>query len=347
MKYSTLGKTGIKVSKLCLGSMTWGQQNSEKEAHEQIDYALDKGINFIDTAELYAVPSSPESHGLTESFIGTWLINNKEKRKDLIIGSKVAGPSKNLAYMSNLEMGFSKERIHEAINNSLTRLQTDYIDIYYLHWPERGSNMFGQRDYVHNTQWKDNFEEVLDTLDGLKKTGKLRHYALSNETSWGVMKMGMYADKKGYDPFIAIQNPYSLLNRTYEINLSEISMREQIPLLAYSPLAMGVLTGKYHADKQDDEARLIRLKNKFPRYLSSHIFEVASKYLAIAKKYELDMTQMALAFVTQKPFVASNIFGARTMDQLMLNIDSINLTLSDEVISEIDQVHAHYPNPAP
>ena len=205
MKYSAIGKTGIKVSQLCLGSMTWGQQNSEEEAHEQIDYALDRGINFIDTAELYAVPSSPESQGLTERYIGTWIANNKEKRQDLILGSKVAGPSKNLAYMSKLEMGFSKDRIHEAIDNSLARLQTDYVDIYHLHWPERGSNMFGQRDYVHHTQWKDNFEEVLETLDGLKNAGKLRHYALSNETAWGVMKTAMHADSQGYDRFMAIK----------------------------------------------------------------------------------------------------------------------------------------------
>jgi len=347
MKYSAIGKTEIKVSQLCLGSMTWGQQNSEEEAHEQIDYALDRGINFIDTAELYAVPSSPESQGLTEKYIGTWLAKNKEKRKDLILGSKVAGPSKNLAYMSELEIGFSKDRIHEAIDNSLARLQTDYIDIYHLHWPERGSNMFGQRDYVHDTQWEDNFEEVLETLDGLKQAGKLRHYALSNETAWGVMKTAMHADAHGYDRFMAIQNPYNLLNRTYEINLSEVSIREQIPLLAYSPLAMGVLTGKYHADEPDPDARLIRFEHKFPRYKSSHILEVASKYLAIAKKNELDMTQMALAFVNQKSFVASTIFGARTMEQLKKNIDAINISLSDEVLSEIDQVHAKFPNPAP
>jgi aryl-alcohol dehydrogenase-like predicted oxidoreductase len=347
MKLNKLGNFDIEVSEIGLGSMTWGQQNSESDAHEQIDFALANGVNFIDTAELYAVPSSKETQGLTEKYIGTWIAKNQSKRSDIILGTKVVGSSRNLGYISDLPIGFSPERIEEAVENSLTRLQTDYIDIYHLHWPERGSNMFGQRDYTHNTEWQDNFVSIIETLNGLKQSGKIRHYALSNETAWGIMKTCNYADQLNVDRFVAVQNPYNLLNRTFEINLSEVSQREGIPLLAYSPLAMGMLSGKYHQDVVPDDARLKKFKERFPRYRPMMIYQVADKYLAIAKKYQISPVQMALAFVCQKDFMASAIVGATSINQLKQNIESVDLNLTSEIKKEIDEIHNLHPNPAP
>ncbi len=345
MKYNILGSTDLKVSKICLGTMTWGRQNTEQEAHEQLDYAFSRGINFIDTAEMYAVPASKESQGLTERYIGSWLTKNQHLRKDLILATKVTGPS-GMSYISDLPIGFSKERIKEAIEGSLQRLKTDYVDLYQLHWPERKSNMFGQRDYKHWDGWEDNFLEILHTLTELKTQGKIRHYGLSNETSWGVMKTAAYADTHNLERFVSIQNSYSLLNRTYEYNLSEVSQRENIPLLAYSPLAMGLLSGKYLNNANPKNARLT-LFNEYPRFKADHVSNIVERYAQIAKKHSISLTQMSLSFVNDRPFVGANIIGATTMDQLKENIDSIDLTLSNDVVAEINKCHNHYPNPTP
>jgi len=347
MRYRKLGNTDVEVSIICLGTMTFGAQNSEKEGHEQIDFALSKGVNFLDTAEMYAVPSSKETQGATEKIIGTWIYKNQSKRNQIVLASKVTGPSAGLSYISKKPLGFSKDRMTEALEASLKRLQTGYIDLYQLHWPERKSNMFGQRDYTHTTEWSDNFEGIIDVLEGFKKEGKIRHYGLSNETSWGVMKTQAYANKKKIDGFITIQNPYNLINRTFEVNLSEVAIRENIPLLAYSPLGMGMLTGKYHQQELDFENRLLKHKARFPRYHGKHVFESAGKYIHLAREIGISPSQMALAFVNDRPFICSNIIGASSLSQLEENIDSVNVHLDDSIIKEINSIHKINPSPAP
>lgn len=347
MRINKLGNTDLNVSEICLGSMTWGRQNTEGDAHQQIDFALSKGINFIDTAEMYAVPANKASFGLTEKYIGTWLSKNPSKRKDIILASKVTGPSRNLSYISDLPMGFSRERIKEALFRSLKRLQTDYIDLYQLHWPERKSNMFGQRNYVHNAEWEDNFKTVLETLNELKKTGAIRHYGLSNETPWGVMKTCNYADQLEVSRYACIQNPYNLLNRNFEHNLSEVSLRENIPLLAYSPLAMGILSGKYNLGTDKPNNRLNQFKNTYPRYSSEVASKATQAYLELAKNYNVNLTQLSLKFVTSRPFVGSNIIGATSLPQLKENIESNLVNLSNEILEDIESINNLYPNPVP
>ncbi len=347
MRYRSLGNTDLKVSIICLGTMTYGEQNTEKEAHEQINFALEKGVNFLDTAEMYAVPSNKNSQGKTEECIGSWISKNHHKRQDIIIATKVTGPSPGLQYISDIPLGFSKARILEAVDKSLERLHTDYIDLYQLHWPERKSNMFGQRDYKHYGGWENNFEKIIDTLEELKKSGKIRHYGLSNETSWGVMKNQAYAESKQAHGYISIQNAYNLLNRTFEINLAEVSIREGIPLLAYSPLGMGMLSGKYHQQDLNFENRLLKYKARFPRYHGKHVFETAGKYVKLAREIGISPTQMALAFVNDRPFICSNIIGATTINQLKENIESVDVKLDKSVLEQIDIIHNTNPNPAP
>jgi aryl-alcohol dehydrogenase-like predicted oxidoreductase len=326
MKYTHLPNTDIKVSKICLGSMTWGEQNTEAEGHAQLDYALEKGINFIDTAEMYSVPGNPKTQGSTESIIGTWLAknNNRDIRKNL---------------------NFSKEALNDALTKSLKRLQTDYLDLYQLHWPERGVNVFGVRDYTHNAEWEDNIAQVLEALGSFVKEGKIRQIGLSNETPWGLMRYCEEA-KKGAKKMITVQNAYNLLNRRDEIGLSEVLLREEVGYLAYSPLAFGVLAGKYLNNNKPENARVTLFPN-YSRYSSEQSNKATMLYNEIAKKNGISLTQMALAFVTQQPFMTSNIIGATTMNQLKENIDSIHLTLSDEIMSAINAVHAQIPNPAP
>jgi len=346
MIYNNLGDTGLRVSKICLGTMTFGEQNTEREAHEQLDNAINSGINFIDTAELYSVPGRKETQGSTERYIGTWLKDRPDREK-LIIATKVAGPSPGLAYIRN-PLNFSKEQINTALDGSLKRLQTDYIDLYQLHWPERNVNKFGVLGYKHNEneQWENNLLEVVQSLSELIKGGKIRYWGLSNETPWGVMSFLRKAEENGLPKPITIQNPYSLLNRTFEVGLAEIAVREKIGLLAYSPMAFGLLSGKYHNGSDVSNSR-IKLFPKLARYSSETAFDVANKYIRIAIKYSLKPSQMALAYVNTRPFLWSTIVGATDVEQLRENIESINITVPDECISEIEKLHNSHSNPAP
>ena len=345
MKYTTLPHTSIKVSKLCLGTMTWGNQNTQAEGFEQMDYALDRGIQFFDTAELYPVPATPERYAHTEIIIGNWFKKTGNRSK-IVLASKIVGPGSYTAHIRTT--GFKPQALKEAVNQSLQRLQTDYIDLYQLHWPERKTNTFGVRDYVHQDEdrWKDNFREVLETLDGIIKEGKVRHIGLSNEKAWGTMRYLEEAKHSGLPRMITLQNAYSLLNRTFEGDLAEISMRERIGLLAYSPMAFGVLSGKYIKKTDEKNARL-NLFPRFSRYSNPQAVQAAAAYVQLAEKNNLTPAQMALAFVTQQPFVTGTIIGATNLSQLKENIDSIAVTLSAEVLSEINNIHSRLPNPAP
>ena len=346
MKYTNLPNTDIKVSKICLGTMTFGEQNSEKEAHEQLDCALDLGVNFLDTAELYAVPSTKENNGKTEDFIGSWIAKSG-KRDKYIIATKVCGPAANRSYISE-NLNFSKERINHAINRSLRRLQTDYVDLYQLHWPERKVNSFGTLGYTHdpNDPWKDNFEEVIDTLNELVNQGKIRHWGISNETPWGTMKWLSECDRKKVERPLTIQNPYNLVNRSFEVGLAEVSMRENIGLLAYSPLAMGMLSGKYHR-KEDKPGDRLNKYDYFKRYRSQSTFEAVRQYLEIAENFDLTLTQLALGFVNTRPYLTSNIIGATSLSQLKENISTIDVEITREMERKINVVHAAISNPAP
>jgi len=344
MKYTTLPQTKIKVSKICLGTMTWGNQNTEAEGHEQLDYAFDKGVNFIDTAELYPVPAEASTSGRTSEIVGTWLKKTGNRDK-VVLGTKIAGPGDYTAHIRTT--GFGKEALKEAVNSSLKRLQTDYIDLYQLHWPERQTNTFGIRDYVHNPndKWEDNFNEILHTLQGIINEGKIHHIGLSNEKAWGTMRF--LEESKTYNlPRVStIQNAYSLLNRVFEGDMAEIAMREKIGLLAYSPLGFGVLTGKY-LNASPKNSRLT-LFPRFARYSSEQSTEATKQYMNIAKRNNLSLTQMALAYVNQQPFITSNIIGATNLNQLKENLFSINVVLSEDIIEEINSIHAIIPNPAP
>jgi len=343
MKYTILPNTDIKVSKICLGTMTWGQQNIESDGHEQMDYAFEKGVNFFDTAEAYPVPAKAETYGRTEEYIGTWFKKNLNRDK-IILASKVAGPGDYTAHIR--KTGFSKNAITEALHGSLKRLQTDYIDLYQLHWPERPVNCFGIRDYPYqaDTKWEDNFKEILETLNEFIKQGKIRNIGLSNESPWGTMRYLEESKDNNLPRPITIQNAYSLLHRTFEAGLSEISLKENIGLLPYSPLGFGVLSGKYLNGLPKDSR--IALFPNYNRYNTPESTLAVKKYLDIAEKYDLTLTQLSLAFVNQLPFVTSNIIGATKMSQLEENIGSININLSEEIIKEINAVHAVMPNPA-
>ena len=345
MKYTTLPSTAIKVSKICLGSMTWGNQNTEAEGHAQMDFALDQGVNFFDTAELYPVPANAETQGLTSKYIGTWLKKNNTRDK-VIIASKIAGIGDYTAHIRTA--GFSAKTIKEAIDLELGRLQTDYIDLYQLHWPERHTNTFGVRDFKPspNDPWVDNFNAVLHALESFVKAGKIRAIGISNEKAWGTMRYVEEIRKDSLTPISTAQNAYSLLNRTYEGDLAEVSLREDIGLLAYSPLAFGVLSGKYIEGTAADNARL-KLFPRFARYSSAQSTEATKQYLTLAQDLGISLTTLALAFVNQRPFVTSNIIVATNLDQLKENIESINTEFSQETLDRIDAIHAGIPNPAP
>lgn len=344
MKYTQLPNTDLEVSKICLGSMTWGQQNTEAEGHEQIEYALDQGVNFIDTAEMYSVPAKPETQGSTEKIIGSW-IKKTGRREDVIIASKVAGPAEMVAHIRP-DLGFHKKAIEEAIHKSLERLQTDYIDLYQLHWPERNTNYFGQLGYEHDhdEEWEDNFREILEDLKHFVLQGKIRHIGLSNETPFGLMRF-LEESKNDLPRVVSVQNPYNLLNRKDEIGLTEVCLREKVGLLPYSPLGMGTLTGK-HLDGIQKNSRL-DLFPQYKRYSNPEAVEATRRYKVLADRHGLSLTHLALAFVNQQPFVSSNIIGATSIDQLKENIESINVELSAEILKEIDEIHNSIPNPAP
>ena len=346
MKYTTLPNTDTKVSKICLGTMTWGNQNTEAEGHEQMDYALENGVNFFDAAELYPVPATAETYGETEKIIGTWFKKTGNRDK-VVLTSKIAGGGDYTAHIR--KDGFSKRAITEALENSLQRLQTDYIDLYQLHWPSRGVNCFGVRDYPYKTATKEaeNHLEILEALNDFIKQGKIKHIGLSNETPWGTMKYLQASEQYNLPKPVTIQNSYSLIHRAYEVGLSEVSMRENIGLLAYSPLAQGVLSGKYLDGNLPEGARGTLFPRFIARYRNEGSETAVIKYLEIAKKNNLTLTELSLAFINQLPFVTSNIIGATKMSQLKENINSININLSDEILKEIEAVHEEIPNPAP
>lgn len=325
--------------------MTWGNQNTQDEGFSQMDLALEKGVNFFDVAELYPVPATAETYAETERIIGNWFTKTGQRDK-VVLASKIAGPGD---YTSHIRTsGFSKEALNEAVNDSLKRLQTDYLDLYQLHWPERATKMFGVRDYTHNAneQWEDNFNEVLHSLDEIIKSGKIRHVGISNEGAWGTMRYLQESKQHNLPRMVTIQNAYSLLCRPFEGDLAEVAHRENIGLLAYSPMAFGVLSGKYVKGTAADNARL-KLFPRFARYSSEKATEATKRYLKIAEDNGMSLAQMALAFVNERPFLTSNIIGATNLKQLDENIDSINISLSEEVMDAINAVHAEIPNPAP
>ena len=342
MKYRKLGDTSLNVSLICLGTMSFGEQNTEKDAHEQLTFALDHGVNFIDTAEMYAIPPKESTQGLTEKYIGSWVKKNLNRDK-YIIATKVAGPG--MEYIRG-GTNLSKEHVTQAIDASLKRLNTDYIDLYQVHWPERKSNYFGQLGYTQSEDIGIAIEETLSALHDAIKAGKIRYVGISNETPWGVHEYLKLSESKSLPKIQTIQNPYSLLNRIYEVGLAEMSYRENIGLLAYSPLGFGVLTGKY-LNAMPDTSRLGLFGEWFTRYSNEKCHEATSKYSTIAEKYNISLCQMALAFVNTRPFVTSNIIGATTIEQLKENIESVDVSLSDEIIEEINNIHADIPNPAP
>ena len=345
MIYDQLGQTKLQVSKICLGTMTFGEQNTEAEGHEQLDYALDQGVNFIDTAEMYAVPGRKETQGSTEQIIGNWIAKRKNRDK-FILATKVTGPSK-MTWIRN-PLRFTRKQITTAIEGSLQRLQTDYVDLYQLHWPERKTNFFGKRSFVYDSSdpWADNFLDILETLRDLQQAGKIRHFGISNETPWGTMRYLQEADKHDLPRCMSVQNPYSILNRSYEVGMAEISIREKCGLLAYSPLAFGLLSNKYHEGMDTARDRLNKFK-QMSRYNHQTAREAASAYYELARENGMSLAQMALAFVNSRPFVTSNIIGATTMQQLRENIASIDITLSDSIIQGIEAIQDRIPNPAP
>ena len=344
MNYKKLGNTDLDVSTICLGTMTWGEQNIQDEAFEQMDFALNNGVNFWDTAELYAVPPRKETYGDTEEIIGNWFEKTK-KRKEVILATKVAGPARN--YLRNGENSFTGPNLESALNNSLKRLKTDYVDLYQLHWPERNVNNFGRLGYVHKEKDWNQFEDVLGELNKYIKAGKIRYVGLSNETPWGALNYLQLSKDKNLPRMMSIQNPYSLLNRSYEVGLAEVSIREKIGCLAYSPLASGYLTGKYRNKNFPKGSRMERDFDFWTRYRKPNTEAAVELYFKICEKHNLNMTQMSIKFCEIQQFMTSVIIGATTMEQLKSDIESVNVNLSNDVIEEINQVQTIYPNPCP
>ncbi len=346
MQYRTLGNTDTQVSMICLGSMTWGEQNSEAEGHAQLDYALEHGINFIDTAELYAIRAKAETNGRTEEIIGSWL-KARNNRDQVVLASKVAGPGKGwVDHIRNGESRFDRANMQMALEQSLRRLQTDYLDLYQLHWPERKTNYFGCLGYAHSSKEFTPIEETLEVLQEFIQAGKIRQIGLSNETPWGLMKFLQVADRMGLPRVVSIQNPYNLLNRSFEIGLAEIAHREQIGLLAYSPLGFGVLSGKYLNGGGEPEDRLTRFP-EYDRYSNTQALAATQEYVTLARSLDLSPAQMALAYVNSRSFLTSNIIGATSLEQLRENVASAEIQLEDDTLEQIEAIHRKYPNPAP
>ena len=349
MKYRTLGRSGLDVSLIGLGTMTWGEQNTEAEAHEQLDYALARGINLIDTAEMYPVPPLAQTQGLTETYIGTWLASRK-RRQDVVLASKVAGPVRDPKRPGHIRDGktfLDRKNLTAALDASLKRLRTDYLDLYQLHWPDRTTATFGKLAYP----WTEGeqtvaIEETLSVLQDFVREGKVRHVGVSNETPWGVAQFLKHAENQGLPRIASIQNAYSLLNRVFESGLSEFSRHEDVGLLAYSPLAMGMLCGKYLDGARPANARLT-LYTRFTRYSNPQAEAATRAYVELARQHGISPTHLALAWVNQRPFVTSNLIGATNLQQLKENIDSVDVELSSELLQAIDQIHVRHPNPAP
>ncbi|MEK9638024.1 MAG: aldo/keto reductase [Pelagibacteraceae bacterium] len=346
MKFKKLGNTNIDVSLICLGTMNMGEQNTEAEGFEQMDYALDQGVNFFDTAEVYSVPPREETQGKTEEIIGNWFAKTK-KRDKIILATKMVGPGPS--WIRGGGGNFTEKNMALAIEGSLKRLQTDYIDLYQLHWPERNTNFFGKRDYAHSDN-EQKWNDIESVLNGLKKfvdQGKIRYVGLSNETPWGFSKFLEIAERNKLPRVVSVQNPYNLLNRAYDIGMSEISCREKAGLLAYSPLAIGYLSGKYMNNQLPEKSRVALYNDFWVRYREENAKKAVVSYFNLAKKNGLSLTQLALAFVNSRPFVTSNIIGATTMEQLKENIGSVNINLDEKIIEEINLIHAGNPNPTP
>ena len=345
MKFRKLGTTDIDVSLICLGTMTWGTQNTEKDAFEQMDFAVSQGINFFDTAEIYSVPPTSDSYGKTEVMIGNWFEKRKNRDK-IILASKVAGPG--CGWIRGGGNNFDEKKIGEAIDGSLKRLKTDYIDLYQLHWPERSTNYFGSRDYSHNNKegkWN-SFEDILSALSKYIKSGKIRYIGMSNETPYGLSRYLEISKNKGTARMMSVQNPYNLVNRTYEIGMSEISIRQKCGLLVYYPLAAGALSGKYRNGEMPENSRMALFKG-WERHLNPLAMRAYDEYCKLAKDFNLTMVQLAQSFVNSRPFVTSNIIGATTMEQLKENIDSVNIDFTDEMMERVDKIHNENPNPSP
>ena len=346
MNYKKLGSTDVDVSTICLGTMTWGEQNSKADGFKQMDYAIDNGVNFWDTAEIYAIPMREETYGETENIIGEWFKKTK-KRDKVILATKVSGPTSK-EYIRGGGCSYDKKSMSEALEKSLKRMQTDYIDLYQLHWPERNTNFFGKQGYEHDSNEKNwiAFEEILENLKKFVDAGKIRYVGLSNETAWGLAKCLELSKLKNLPKMMAVQNPYNLLNRTYEVGLAEISVREQSGLLAYSPLAFGYLTGKYRNNNMPKGSRIDLFKD-FTRYNNENSIKAIEEYYKISQKFNLDFAQMSIKFCEIQPFVTSVIIGATTMQQLKTNVESVNVKLNNEIINEINEVQKIYPNPCP
>lgn len=347
MNYTNLGNTDIKVSKLCLGTMTWGEQNTEAEGHQQMDYALEQGINFFDTAEMYAIPPKAETYGKTETIIGNWL-HKRQHRDKIILASKVVGSSAGwLDYIREGKAKPDQANIRSAIEGSLKRLQTDYLDLYQIHWPERKTNFFGQLGYTH--QEESDTTPILDTLNALAelvKEGKVRSIGISNETPWGTMKFAQYAEQFDLPKIVTIQNPYNLLNRSFEVGLAEVCHRENIGLLAYSPLGFGALSGKYLNGQKPAGARVTLFK-EYQRYTAPNATKATEEYVALANDIGITPSQLALAFINQQSFLASNIIGATNLQQLEENINSADINLNNATLARIEEIHAVHTYPAP
>ena len=347
MEYRKLGTTNIEVSIICLGTMTWGEQNSQEEAFAQMDYAIEQGINFFDTAELYSIPPKADTYGKTEEIIGNWL-HARGNRNQIILASKVAGPGEDwIPHIRNGQSSHDRKNIETAIDASLKRLQTDYLDLYQLHWPARKTNFFGHLGYTHEPDDHPTpIDETLEVLNDIVKSGKVRHIGLSNETPWGVMEYLRVSENNNWPRVVSVQNPYSLLNRSFEIGLAEVAIREQTGLLAYSPLGFGVLSGKYLDNQHPEGARITNWPD-YDRYTNKQAVSATELYVNLAKQHDLDPAQMALAYINSRPFLTSNIIGATSMEQLKSNIASVDLKLSEDVLDNIEKIHVQHPNPSP
>ncbi len=347
MQMNPLGKTEISVSVIGLGTMTWGEQNTETEAHAQLDMAFSHGVNLIDTAELYPVPARAETTGRTEDYIGTWL-KARQNREQVILATKVIGASERLTWIRGGKACLDKSNIHLAVEASLKRLQTDYIDLYQVHWPDRETNCFGQLGYKHDPH--DTSVSILETLSALSElvqAGKIRYIGLSNETPWGMMQYLNLSHEHALPRAASIQNPYNLLNRTFEVGLAEMAIKEHSGLLAYSPMAFGALSGKYLDGSRPQRSRLAMFGDYFGRYMSEPALQATRQYASIAREAGLTPAQMALAFINQQPFVTSNLIGATTLEQLQENIASSDIVLTPDVLKAIEQVHLACSNPCP